>query len=223
MVIPTAFTETLDAVHCKRYFLRHWPVLSVSSVIAGNLAVPAATSFPHHGYLLSTWDGYPPGSPQWIDLFGYGRPGGRQNVAISYTAGYQISNEAQSVPASAPFAVRTNQPLGAWASDCGVSYANGAALTAVAGTPTQGQYSLSGGVYTFAAADAGAAISVSYGFIPTDLSNACCQWVTEWLSYQNRIGQRSKSLGGQETASFIVGPIPPMVEAMLQPYRRVAY
>ena len=60
------------------------------------------------------------------------------------------------------------QPLGAWALDRGVSYASsGTPLTPVAGTPTTGQYSVSAGIYTFSPGDAGKAVLISYGYIPT--------------------------------------------------------
>jgi hypothetical protein len=48
--------------------------------------------------------------------------------------------------------------------DGGVSYQGGSALTPVSGAPTQGQYSVSGGVYKFNAADVLAKVSLSYRF-----------------------------------------------------------
>lgn len=79
-----------------------------------------------------------------------------------------IRAEAQTVPASAPYQLTAAQPLGAWVQDQGVRYAaTGAPLTSVAGTPVTGQYSVAGGVYTFSAGDANAAVLVSYGYIPS--------------------------------------------------------
>jgi hypothetical protein len=94
-------------------------------------------------------------------------------------------------------------------------------LTAVAGTPAVGQYAVSEGTYTFSAADAGAAVALTYGYVPADLCFAAMDWVAELYSYRGRIGQQSKSLGGQETMSFIVKDVPAMVASALQPYRRV--
>ncbi len=92
---------------------------------------------------------------------------------------------------------------------------------AVAGTPSVGQYSISGGVYTFAAADTDAAVLLSYGYVPADLGFCCLDWAAELYSYRARIGQRSKSLGGQETISFIVKDVPDFVATALQPFKRV--
>jgi hypothetical protein len=72
--------------------------------------------------------------------------------------------EAASVPAAAPYTV-TPANSASFVDDAGVIYAtSGLPLTKVAGAPTVGQYSLSAGVYTFAAADAGKALLVSYTY-----------------------------------------------------------
>jgi hypothetical protein len=74
-------------------------------------------------------------------------------------------NEAQQVPASTPFTV-TVANAASFALDLGVSYAlTGLPLTKVASGPSQGQYAVaSNGVYTFASADASAALLISYTF-----------------------------------------------------------
>jgi hypothetical protein len=54
-------------------------------------------------------------------------------------------------------------PFGPWASDFGVTYGNGTALTVVTRNPAAAQYSVANGVYTFAAADAGASVLIFYG------------------------------------------------------------
>jgi hypothetical protein len=77
------------------------------------------------------------------------------------------------------------------------------------------------GIYTFSAADAGAAVVLTYGYIPADLGFCCLDWAAELYSYRSRIGQRSKSLGGQETLSFIVKDVPDFVATALQPFKRV--
>jgi len=112
--------------------------------------------------------------------------------------------------------VPTPSPIGAPAP-------TGEALTVVKGAPAVGQYSLTAGSgnYTFNAADNGESVILSYGYIPADIANAAAQWVSELVSYQGRIGLRSKSLGGQETISYLVNAMPPMVQAALWPYRKV--
>ena len=70
-------------------------------------------------------------------------------------------------------------------------------LTAVTGTPAAGQYNVSGGVYTFAAADAGANVLISYGFIPAAINNACIEWVAERYRYRTRVGQSRRPSAGR--------------------------
>lgn len=72
--------------------------------------------------------------------------------------------EADSVPASSPYTITVTNSSN-WQFDLGVIYAaTGLALTRVASSPAQGQYSVSSGVYTFASADASAAVLISYTY-----------------------------------------------------------
>lgn len=73
------------------------------------------------------------------------------------------NNEAHSVPASTPYTVTVTNSA-TWANDLGVQYAGGAQLTQVASAPTAGQYSVAAGVYTFAAADTGKSVVISYEY-----------------------------------------------------------
>lgn len=76
-------------------------------------------------------------------------------------------NEAAAVPATTPFTV-TVANAATYSDDLGVYYASGnnagGRLTRVTAPSAAGQYSvnLATGIYTFAAADAGAAVSISY-------------------------------------------------------------
>lgn len=75
--------------------------------------------------------------------------------------------EAHAVPASSPYTVTVTNSA-EFVDDYGVVYAaTGLPLTKVASGPTQGQYSVSAGVYTFAAADDGAAVLISYTYTVT--------------------------------------------------------
>jgi hypothetical protein len=70
--------------------------------------------------------------------------------------------EATSVPSSSPYTYSTTYHS-TFASDQGVIYAaTGLPFKQVAASPTVGQYTVSGGVYTFSSADAGAAVLISY-------------------------------------------------------------
>ena len=76
--------------------------------------------------------------------------------------------EAFSVPASMPFTYTTTNSA-RFIEDLGVFYAGGAQLQPVSSAPTQGQYSVSAGVYSFAAADEGAAMIAYYSYSSTSL------------------------------------------------------
>jgi hypothetical protein len=72
--------------------------------------------------------------------------------------------EVHSVPASSPYTV-TATHSSEFVADQGVTYAStGLPLIAVTSSPAQGQYSVSAGVYTFAAADEGANVLISYTY-----------------------------------------------------------
>jgi len=225
---PRTLTERLDGNGRTRLFLSHYPVLAIGSLAIDNVAVapaapPAAGAPRPSGYLLESWDGLPPGRPQALDLFALSFRRGRQNVVVTYSAGYAVENETASVPAApGPYNVSAAAPFGPWASDFGVTYADGAALAAVTGTPGAGQYNVSAGVYSFAAADAGAALLISYGFIPAAINNSCIEWVAERYRYRTRIGQSAQTVAGQQTASYSLKDMPDFVRASLDPYRRVA-
>jgi hypothetical protein len=225
---PHLFVERLDGNGKTRLYLRHYPVLAVSSLVIdrGSIAaapVPGADAPWAKGYLVEPWDGLPPGRPQALDVFHTFYRDGRQNVLVDYTAGYGVQNEAAAVPAaSGPYTITAAAPFGPWASDAGVTYANGTALAAVREAPSAGQYNVSGGVYTFAAADAGAGMLISYGFIPAAINNACIEWVAERYRYRTRVGQSAQTVAGQQTASYSLKDMPDFIRASLDPYRSVA-
>jgi hypothetical protein len=224
---PHAYSERLDGKGKMRMFLRHYPALQVNSLVIDNVALaqavaPAAGAPFGRGYLLEPWDGFPPGRPQALDLFHATFRRGRQNVVVSYSAGYAVEAESQTVPAApGPYAVTASAPFGPWASDQGVTYNNGTALASVSGAPGAGEYNVSAGVYTFSAADAGAAMLVSYGFIPAAINNACIEWVAERYRYRARIGQSAQTVQGQMTSAYSLKDMPDFVRASLDPYRAV--
>lgn len=226
---PTLFqhvyNDVYDGMGQRSQTLRNFPVISVNSLTVMGQSIPASPAAPQSGYLLDSWDGLPPGRPQALSLYGYGFPQrAPQSVQVSYTAGFAIENEPQTV-ASSGFQVSVAAPLGSWGTDQGVTYANGTALTDIqSGTPAMGQYvppTATNAFYQFAAADADAAVLISYSYIPADIEQACIEMVGERYSYKGRIGQISKSLGGQETMSFSQKNMPDFINSLLSPYRRV--
>ena len=224
---PRPVAERLDGNGKARMFLRHYPALQLTSLAIDNVAVPAAVTPAagapfSKGYLLEAWDGLPPGRPQALDLFHANFRRGRQNVVINYAAGYAVEGENATVPAApGPYTVTAAAPFGPWASDAGVTYSNDTALAPVSGTPSAGEYNVASGVYTFAAADAGAAVLISYGFIPAAINNACIEWVAERYRYRTRIGQSAQTVQGQMTAAYSLKNMPDFVRASLDPYRSV--
>jgi hypothetical protein len=214
-----ACNETYDGPGGCRLMLRQWPVLSVSAVTVDTTSVPASSAFGQSGYRLEAWDGDTPGSPQCLDLSGYNFWRGLGNIAVSYTAGYAVENEPWTVPGR-PYQVTVTAPFGSWAVDQGVT-ANGVAMTSVTTEPTASQYRVIDGVYTFAAADTGKNVLISYSFVPADIEQACLELVGERYRTKDRIGEKSKSLGGQETISYSTAAMGDHVKMLLHPYRKV--
>ena len=188
--------------------LRQWPVTSVLSVTVDGIALTAAPMPGVAGWWIDPPDAVPPGSMQRLHSIEGCFPRGHGNIAVTYRAGYEMLGEAAVVPAIAPYVVTAQAPFGAWCLDTGVLGA-------------QGPYTVAAGTYTFTAASAGAAIALSYGYVPADLARACLDWVADRYAARSRIGVSAKTLGGQETASFVVKAMPDVVNRLLQPYRRV--
>lgn len=245
-------TRTFDGTGTYQLVLPDWPLVgtgAVSSVQLGARLIqpfplpnPTTGAFPvntfGYGYRFVPWEGNLPGSQAVLEFVNGVWYRGPQNLQVTYTAGYLIQNEAWAVPT--PPTVTVSQPLGVWSRDNGVSYAAGqtrtGTLTVVTGVPAQGQYNApvdsAPGTYTFSAADEGFSILISYSFVPADLEEACIQMVAERRSYATRIGELSKSLGGQEVVSFLRGSphrrrmdswfgLPPEIEALIMPYASV--
>lgn len=76
----------------------------------------------------------------------------------------------QAIPLT-PFTITVTPPSsGTWSQDLGVRDANGTPMSRVASAPTTGQYSVAAGVYTFAAADTGLTVFISYQYTATSTS-----------------------------------------------------
>ena len=97
------------------------------------------------------------------------------------------NNEAGTIPSpSGPYIVTvTHSAL--FGTDLGVLYAgappagNQQKLTRVTGTPATGQYAVSAGVYTFAAADSALGVLISYEWIPATAGSAFTEQVNNQL------------------------------------------
>lgn len=135
---------------------------------------------------------------------------GPGNVVLTYWAGFLISGEAATIPASAPYEVQT---AGNFYSDVAVTLADGTALT--------GPYTVSvTGLYTFAAADAGKGILLSYAYVPPDIEQAV-HWMVEYHRQgKNHAGQKSKSAGQGETVYFETDAFPDRVQRVIDRHER---
>jgi len=87
-----------------------------------------------------------------------------QTLAAGQTA--LQTAEPHNIPATTPFTITVTPPnSGTFASDEGVIYtATGLPLQQVASGPTTGQYSQAAGIYTFATADEGLGVAISYTY-----------------------------------------------------------
>lgn len=238
------FIRTFDGVGTMQLGLPDWPVLSVISVQQGAALIPAApfptaspqsngSLSPYYGYRYLPWQGNLPGDPVIMELVGGYFYTAAQNIKVTYQAGYAVQNEPQTVPTSSPYQITVLQPQGIWCRDNGVTYAaTGAALTPVSTITKAGEYiappDSSPGLYIFGEADAGQSLLITYSFIPADLEEATIQMVVERYMYRSRVGDISKSLGGQETMRFQRGnpgrpwggiaSLPPEVMDLIWPY-----
>lgn len=218
---PRDVVDIFDGNGRDRIQLRHWPAVDVHSVTVDGAPISAAVGAFDSGYVLEAPDLEPPGAMQQLKLRQRIFARGWQNIAVSYRAGYQISGEAAVVPA-APFYVEAAQNFGAFACDLGATYLNGAPMQAVAANPGAGQYVCDGvGGYYFSSHDSGAAIALNYGYVPADLAQAALEWAADRYRYRERIAMASKSLGGQETASFRIADMPDFVALALRSYVRI--
>jgi hypothetical protein len=233
LLVPTSYVQQFSGQWTRQLVLPEWPLITLSSLTVDGVAISIAPQMDGnnpltapYGYRFQPWNGVPPGSPAVLDLIGTSFYGGLQNVVAAYSAGYQVADETQTIPAT-PYTVSPKIPFGSWATDQGViDVATGVAMTAIAsGTPAMGEYlppdptaSTPRLTYLFAAADTGQQVSLTYGFIPADLEQACIELISERASYRSRIGIRSQSLAGQETIAYDLGGITRYVKDVLGDY-----
>lgn len=221
IIASNTYTQAFDGQNMQTLLLPQYPVTAVSGLTVNGATIAArpALTFPA---VYSDGGGYTFTEAGRLAVTGYLFPRGYQNVTVSWTGGFLIADEAQTIPASAPYELAT---ITRWsAGDRGVTFADGTALTAVTGTPAAGEYSVDGSVYTFAAADAGLAVLISYACVPYDVEQACIDTMGDWFKYRERIGITSKSIDGQSISltNFTNTGLPVRARDALQQYKRVA-
>lgn len=221
-VLSKPYTDVFDGYGEMKKMLRHWPVTSVAAVNLGNTTVQPSGNMQTSGFVLEAWDGQLPGGPQLLALRGFCYDRGIQNVAVTYQAGYLTAAEPQTIPAT-PFQVTPDQLNGPWAQDAGVvNGTTGVAMVKVAsGTPTAGQYKVAAGIYTFAAADTGVPVLISYSYIPGPLNRATVEQVGEAYTYRQRIGARSQNAPGPLSTTFDLSRLTPAQRVMVDQFKNV--
>jgi hypothetical protein len=89
-----------------------------------------------------------------------------QTLVSSIVADY-YDTTGSVIPAT-PFQITPTIPSsGTWSRDLGVRDQNGNPMTRVASAPATGQYSVATGIYTFAAADTGLTVFISFAYTAT--------------------------------------------------------
>ena len=219
-IASSAYNETRSGQGNPTMMFGNHPVTSVASLsIDGQPIQPrAALTTTFNTQNFGTPFGYVFDSLRLM-LSGGCFPRGFQNINFVYRAGYLVANEAQTIPATAPY---TLQGLAHWAaSDAGVTYADGTPLVAGSAPAGAGTYSFADTVYTFDPADAGVPVLLSYGFVPFDLEQAAVDMIGDWFIYRTRIGKISESIESQ-SITFTNTPITARAQGVMNQYRKVA-
>lgn len=252
-ILPKTYNEFYSGTGTRQLILPNWPVLGIASLYVdgalqrevSSLTVNGVTVYSSvYGWSFAAWDGIPPGSPAAVALAG-GQSfwSGIRNIQIAYTAGYQVTDEEATIPALGPpadpdadppilateYTVEPIQPYGTWATDQGVTYADGTPLVAItSGTPNVGEYlppapdaATPRLDYTFSEDDAEAAVLLSYGYIPADLEQLALELILSRNEYRRNAGIRSKTLANQETIVFDNRPLSQSAAGIISAYRSV--
>jgi hypothetical protein len=235
-----SYTERYDGNGSALIQLRNYPILAVAALSVSGTTIYATPDYIQPGFAIDQSgskaalvliganangggrSGICGGSP-WGEG-GAGWPGsvgggnrfweGRQNVAVSYTAGYTATayGEAGTVPATGPYTIKVAQAATFYA-DVSVTTAAGASLA--------GQYSVSNGTYTFNSAlrGSGVLISYQYGAPPADLAQAVTEIIAERYRTRGWIGLRSVAQPGVGTTSYASWAMSPANQMIVDSYR----
>lgn len=232
LLVPKDYVQRFNGTGTRSLVLPNWPILELASVVISGASIDLIsddnTVYSSYGIRFQPWDGLPPGDPAVLEYSGGFYLFGGQNVVVSYRAGYQITAEAQTIP-STPFKITPVAPYGQWATDEGVTYDDGVALTAISsGAPLAGQYlppapdlASPRPDYLFAAADTGRGVLLTYGFVPFDVEQAVLEFIIERSAYRNRPGVRSQMLASQETIVYEMAGLSKFVDNVLGNYKSI--
>lgn len=219
----TYTADRYDGRGTDRLMLAQWPIISVSQVqmFTGQinpLTIPPSPNSLGYGYVIDR-------NLEVLDLIGGIWTPGRQNIAVTYVAGYPdsiVTNEPVNVPATTPYTGLLLGGSNLRAMTSLVYASGGAPLVKVASTPAAGQYTLSAlGALGFAAADAGAALLASYttNGTPADLNLAICEWVAFTFAKRSRMDKKSELLA-QQSIGYDMSAMPSQTQMTLSNYTR---
>jgi Phage gp6-like head-tail connector protein len=235
------YTEARDGLGAGRgsyvMMFNDFPVSSVSSLMIGTFNIPLSPdgAILQPGYAFDAnqlWLSPANVTSNRFDSSVYSFTKGIRNVVVKYVAGFLVMpwnafvpgdpdllpSEVQTIPAT-PYQIT---PQLTWLQDNGVwNNTTGVAFTKVASGPIAGQYSVDAtGLYTFAAADSGTMVALSYSYVPGDIEQACIELIGLRYKEKDRIGQVSKHVG-TETISYSQKDMPSDVATMLNQRRKV--
>lgn len=217
----TVYSDVYDGYGNTWMMLRRGPVYQIHAVSFSGVPISRASGNGVNNPYTGGWvlePEYSVQGAQRLNFYGRATPRLRSSVYVQYSAGYVLIDELHTVPAT-PFQVVTDE---LWLGDVSVTDADdNTVFTKVTGAPAAGEYSVANGVYTFNAADADARVLITYSYVPADVVQAATEIVGERYRYLDRIGQTSKSLGGQETVAFSKESLTEFIRELLNPYKSV--
>jgi hypothetical protein len=214
-IAMASYTETYAGSGSHTQTVFNYPIISVQALTIDGQDIPEKTGFGAPGF---TWRDYQ------VVTDGYRFNEGIDNVQVTYTAGYQMT-EAKPIPATpdpAPNPDTTTYTItttAVWATGVSV-YVDGTLLTEVAADPADGEYTVAEGLYTFNVAQQGKTAIITYGHIPWEIEQATIDLVARKYRERDRVGLVSKGLAG-ETTAYSQSDLSADTKAMLNQYRQV--
>lgn len=186
------------------------PIISVSELIIAGKTITASADGIQSGFLFDDTA---------LFMIGDRFPAGRQNVQCSWEAGY-LAKESVYVPTGN---VPTITPITGGTAVTVVSVnddTTGLVMAQVGTAPASGQYSFSAGGFTFNPAQYNHQVTMTYGYVPAPVEQACIEMVGLDLQQRSNIGINSKNLA-TESVTYEKKGISDSAMEMLKPYRRM--
>jgi hypothetical protein len=171
-----------------RIYTKQYPVVSVSNLTAYWTTYPASTINVTDSVFINNFDNYIECSLSgnlnvMFPYYGFYSADSLNKVTVSvtYTHG-DYQTESYDIPAVTPFDVSVQDAEYGYYSTLEVTDGTTAYTSVAVSTPTvSGTYYVNDGVYTFASADAGKSIEITYSFIPEDIRQATILVAQPWL------------------------------------------